>query len=70
MTTAEMLRAEGRAEGRLEGEAAGLIRLLQAKFGDASAAVHDMIRRASIVQIREWTVALLSANTLDELGIR
>jgi Uncharacterized conserved protein len=79
VTTAEMLRAEGRAEGeargRAEGEARGevrgraeaLVQLLTLKFGPLPQAVLATVRAASTDQLQTWTARVLSASTLDEV---
>jgi predicted transposase YdaD len=74
MTTAEMLRAEGRAEGeargRAEGEARGradaLVQLLTHKFGPLPPAASERVRTASIDQLATWTTRAITADTLDE----
>jgi hypothetical protein len=63
MTTADMLRAEGRAEhaARL------LVRLLTRKFGQVPDAVRERIDTASLEQLEIWSDRVLDAPTLDEL---
>jgi hypothetical protein len=63
MSTADMLRAEGRAE-----HAAGvLLRLLARKFGAVPDHARDRISAASIDQLDLWTMRVLDATTLDEV---
>jgi hypothetical protein len=63
MTTADMLRAEGRAE-----EAAKLlVRLLTRKFGPVPDAVRERIDSATLEQLEIWSDRVLDAPTLDEL---
>ena len=52
MTTAEMLRAEGRAEGEARGEARG-----------RAEAVHA----ASIEQVKAWAARAVTAETLEQV---
>jgi predicted transposase YdaD len=79
VTTAEMLRAEGRAEGEARGEARGraegeargraeaLVQLLTLKFGPLPAAAVDVVHGASVDQLETWTGRVLAAGTLDEV---
>jgi predicted transposase/invertase (TIGR01784 family) len=75
VTTAEMLRAEGRTEGRTEGEAHGraeeraevLVEVLTAKFGPLPDSVRKTMHRASIDQMRAWTTRAVTAETLDKV---
>ncbi|MBF6081392.1 Rpn family recombination-promoting nuclease/putative transposase [Nocardia cyriacigeorgica] len=73
MTTAERLQERGRAEGRVEGRAEGraetLIELLALKFGPVPAAVAAAVGQASAEQLHVWTARILTANSLDEMGI-
>ncbi|MFC4123912.1 hypothetical protein [Nocardia rhizosphaerae] len=65
MTTANRLRTEGRAEGQVE----VLMQLMAEKFGPLPARVVDAMRGANQDQLSVWTGRLLSAKTLDDLGI-
>jgi hypothetical protein len=75
VTTADMLRAEGRVEGRAEGEAKGraegraetLTQLLTQKFGPLPHSAVAKLRAASTEQLEGWTGRVLSATTLDEI---
>jgi hypothetical protein len=58
MTTADMLRAEGRAET--------LILQLTAKFGPLPQAALDRLRTATTEQLEAWTTRVLTADTIDE----
>ncbi|UGT58087.1 DUF4351 domain-containing protein [Nocardia asteroides] len=61
MTTAGRLRAEG--------EVKVLLRLMTQKFGPVPARVVTAMRGASEDQLDIWTGRLLSAKSLDDLGI-
>jgi hypothetical protein len=63
MTTAEMLRAEGRAEGRAE----ALVQLLTLKFGPLPQSALDTVHAASTDQLHTWTARVLTATTLEEV---
>jgi hypothetical protein len=71
MTTADMLRAEGRAEGLAEGVGKGaartLMRLLTRKFGPLPDTARERIDAASIEQLDIWSERVLDAATLDEV---
>jgi Putative transposase, YhgA-like len=71
MTTADMLRAEGRAEGeakgRAEGRAETLTQLLTQKFGPLPDSAVAKLHAASTEQLEGWTGRVLSATTLDEV---
>jgi predicted transposase YdaD len=71
MTTADMLRAEGRTEGRAEGrteEAARLlVRLLTRRFGTVPDRARERIATASLEQLRVWSEQVLDAETLDQV---
>lgn len=70
MTTADMLRTEGRSEGRSEGRVEGraetLIRQLTFKFGDLPATTTERIHSASRDQLDTWALRVLTADTLDD----
>jgi hypothetical protein len=59
VTTADMLRAEGRAET--------LIQLLTLKFGTLSHATLDLLHTASTEQLETWTARILTADTLEQV---
>jgi hypothetical protein len=75
MTTAEMLRREGRKEGEARGVARGeamgrrktLLFLLGQRFGRVPAAAVARIDKASIADLDTWTRRLLTAESLDEV---
>jgi hypothetical protein len=67
MTTADMLRAEGRNEGRAEGRAETLTQLQTQKFGPLPDSVVAKLHAASTEQLEGWTGRVLSATTLDEI---
>lgn len=59
MTTAEMLRAEGRAEA--------LVQLLTLKFGPLPPDTLKLVHTATIDQIETWTARLLTAKALHQV---
>ncbi|HEY8471424.1 MAG TPA: Rpn family recombination-promoting nuclease/putative transposase [Natronosporangium sp.] len=59
VTTAEMLRAEGRAET--------LVQLLTLRFGPLSPATVDTVYAASADQLEAWTGRVLTAATLEDV---
>ncbi len=67
-------RAEGRQEGRNEGRQAGrqealanlLLTLLTNKFGPPPASVRERIAQASEEQLTQWSVRVLTAQTLQD----
>ena len=59
MTTADMLRAEGRVET--------LMRLLTLKFGALPEGAQARLRAASADQLATWTDRVLTATTLEEI---
>jgi hypothetical protein len=63
MTTAEMLRAEGRAEGGAD----ILEEQLTHKFGPLSRATLDTVHGATTEQLKRWATRVLTATTLDEV---
>lgn len=63
MTTAEMLRTEGRAEGRAE----ALVEMLTVKFGPLPESVPSTVRAASVDQVKAWAARAVSAETLDQV---
>lgn len=71
MTTADMLRAEGRVEGEVTGRAQGraetLTQLLTQKFGTVPGWAVAKLHAASTEQLEGWTGQVLSATTLDEI---
>lgn len=64
-------REEGRAEGREEGgrqnARQALVSLLTAKFGAPAASVLAQVDTGSQEQIARWTLAVLTANTPEEV---
>lgn len=63
MTTAEMLRAEGRVEGLAD----TLVRQLTRRFGPLPTATIDLIHAASAEQLQAWLYLVLDATTIDEV---
>src|SRR5262245_13088232 len=71
MTTAEMLRREGRDQGRQEGEVIGkrgaLLVLLRQRFGRLPAATVASIDKAGAAELDVWFKRGLTASSLDEV---
>jgi predicted transposase/invertase (TIGR01784 family) len=67
MSTADMLRAEGRVEGRTEEAARILVRQLTRKFGPVPDAVRERIDTATLDQLETWSDRVLDAATLDDV---
>lgn len=75
MTTADVLRAEGRARGQAEGRARGqaegqavlLLRQLTVKFGPLSDSVEAQVHTATGAQLGAWAERVLTAATLDDV---
>jgi Putative transposase, YhgA-like len=63
VTTAEMLRTEGRAEGRAE----ALVQVLTVKFGSLPESVSQTVHGASSDQVKAWTARAVTAETLDQV---
>jgi hypothetical protein len=59
VTTAEILRAEGRAEA--------LVEMLTVKFGSLPESVPKSVHAASIGQIKAWAARAVTAETLDQV---
>ncbi|TLF74296.1 transposase [Nocardia cyriacigeorgica] len=56
-------------EGRAEGRAETLIEQLALKFGPVPVDVAMAVGRASSEQLHSWTARILTARSLDEMGI-
>lgn len=67
VTTAEMLRAEGRAEGEARGRADLLLEQLTARFGPLAEDVPEIVRAGTASQVQTWATQVLTASTLDEV---
>jgi predicted transposase/invertase (TIGR01784 family) len=71
MTTADMLRAEGRVEGEATGRAQGraetLTQLLTQKFGPLPDWAVANLQAASSERLESWTGRVLTATTIDEI---
>jgi hypothetical protein len=71
MTTAEMLRREGRKEGEARGELSGkrelLLRLLRQRFGRLPATTTARIDKAAAADLTRWADRMLTAASLDEV---
>ncbi len=59
MTTAEMLRTEGRAEA--------LVEMLTVKFGPLPESVPNTVHTASIDQNKAWAARAVTAETLGQV---
>jgi Domain of unknown function (DUF4351) len=71
MSTADMLRAEGRAEGIAKGVDKGvahvLVRQLTRRFGVVPDEMRRRIDAASLEQLEAWSDRVLDAESLDEV---
>ena len=71
LTTAEMLRREGRAEGeargRSEGKREALLLQLRQRFGRLSAAAVARVGKADAAELDVWFGRVLTAASLDEV---
>ncbi|MBM4014355.1 MAG: Rpn family recombination-promoting nuclease/putative transposase [Planctomycetes bacterium] len=67
MTTAEMLRAEGKAEGLVEGWRMSVTGLLEARFRALSPAARERIAAADLAMLQSWQRRVLSARDEAEL---
>jgi hypothetical protein len=71
MTTAEMLRREGRDQGRQEGEVLGkrgtLLLLLRQRFGRLPGAAVTRIDKAGAAELDVWASLVLTASSIDEV---
>jgi hypothetical protein len=75
LTTAEMLRREGRDEGRREGRQEGevlgkreaLLLQLRQRFGRLPAAAVARIEKASAAELDAWLGSVLAASSLDDV---
>jgi signal transduction histidine kinase len=63
MSTADMLRAEGRLEDRRE----VLLEQLEIKFGPLDPAVRVRVEQAPLAQLTAWTRRIVVVSTLGEL---
>ena len=67
MSTADMLRAEGRLEGRLEARRESLLELLEIKFGRVDPAVRVRVEQAPLEKLTAWMRRFVVAATLEEV---
>jgi hypothetical protein len=63
MTTADMLRAEGRLEARRE----SLLEQLEIKFSPVDSAVRARVEQAPIEQVTAWMRRIVVVSTLGEV---
>jgi predicted transposase YdaD len=67
MTTAEMLRREGKIEGKIE----ALLLLLRQRFADVPAGAVSRINKASAADLDAWFNRVLSASSIEDvLGLK
>jgi Domain of unknown function (DUF4351) len=67
LTTAEMLRREGKTEGKAEGKRELLLLLLRQRFGRLPAAAVARIDRAGAAELDVWSSRVLTAASLDDV---
>lgn len=67
VTTADMIRAEGKAEGEAKGRAEALVQFMTVKFGPLEPSVLDVVHTASTDQIELWTGRVVTAETVDDV---
>ena len=67
MTTADMLRDEGRVEGQLKGRRDGLLEQLEVKFGCVDPAVRARIEQAPLDQVTAWMRRFAVAASIGEV---
>ncbi len=71
MTTAEMLRREGKAQGRAEGKAEGkremLLSLLRQRFGRLPAATAARVEKATADELDVWSTRVLAASSVSDV---
>ncbi|TDV97975.1 uncharacterized protein DUF4351 [Halomonas alkaliantarctica] len=60
-------RLEGRQEGRQEEAQRILLKQLGLKFGELPVWAEQRLEQAMPAQLEEWSAAILTANSLDEL---
>ena len=60
-------RKEGREEGLKEGQAAMLHSQLSLKFGPLPESIQQRLKNADSDTLQAWALALLQANSLDDL---
>lgn len=68
MSTADMLRAEGRIEGRVEAQRESLRVILEARFGPISATMSQRIESATSEQLIAWIRRAAVVASSDALG--
>jgi hypothetical protein len=67
MTTAEMLRREGRKEGVTEGKREALLLQLRQRFGHLPAAARVRVEQADAATLNTWFGRVLTAESLDKV---
>ena len=67
MTTAEMLRREGKAQGEVTGKRSALLLQLRQRFGRLPAAATACVDSAGTADLDVWFSRVLTASSLDEV---
>ena len=67
VTTADILRAEGRIQGRSEGQREMLVRLLGKRFGALPEAAVARVNAAGLTELEAWFDRLLTAAKLSDV---
>ncbi|MFS8069244.1 MAG: hypothetical protein ACMG6S_23025 [Byssovorax sp.] len=67
MTTADMLRAEGRSEGLSKGQRAILLKLLSKRFGALREDTVARVNAAGPAELEPWFDRVLTAASLAEV---
>lgn len=67
MTGAEWLEQRGIQIGSQLGQAGMLLDLLQLKFGNLSPSYTEMVKKANLGQLSEWSKKILAANSLQQI---
>jgi predicted transposase/invertase (TIGR01784 family) len=67
LTTAEMLRREGRREGEIVGKRSALLLLLRNRFGRLPRGAAARVNAASSAELDVWFCRVLTASTLDDV---
>jgi hypothetical protein len=67
MTTADMMRAEGRAEGRLEARRESLLDLLEIRFGAVDSATRRRIAGAPMRLLVAWLRRGIAADSIESI---
>ena len=60
-------RKEGREEGREENAKSVILDLLKTKFGELPQWVHDKVDSAKLSRLHQWTIAIITTDSLEEI---